>query len=486
MRVLITNMTLKSRSGTETMTRDLALGLLAAGDQPVVYSPALGDIAHEIAGAGIEVVDHLDRLTAPPDIIHGHHYVETYQAMARFPETRAIFVIHDATAWHDAPPFAPQLLRYVAVDLNCRARLAERYLIRSRIDVICNTFDPARFPRRAGLAKEPRRALVFSDYATHSTFLRPIEEACAALKIPVDVIGSRAGRSHPNPGEILHDYDLVFAIARCAIEAMASGAAVILCGAAGLGPLVTRNNVEELRPWNFGRRLLVNPHDPKLIGAEIKKYNAADALSVCDYIRVHAPVRAMIAQYQALYREVMAEPLPPRVDYSRMPSARQRRMRSGSRWRGIPAFQENASRILPPEISRRPVAGADEMSAGCIGAVLHRVKLKNASVDALSSDPPYAVFFSYHWLSMEGKTVVAEGARSRIDPVSIPGGERLYRAAVQPPPATGRHRLRVTLVQERVMWFDELKPPVMAEPRSKSHPVDQATPRLARSSATKA
>ena len=35
------------------------------------------------------------------------------------------------------------------------------------------------------------------------------------------------------------DYDLVFAKARCALEAMAVGAAVVLCDTHGLGPMVT-------------------------------------------------------------------------------------------------------------------------------------------------------------------------------------------------------------------------------------------------------
>ena len=463
MRILITNTTLKSRSGTETATRDLALGLLAAGDEPVVYTPCPGEIADEIARAGVRVVDDLNALHEKPDIIHGQHYVETYQALARFPETRAIFVIHDAAAWHDIPPLAPQILRHVAVDLNCRARLEERYLIRGGVRTICNAFDPARFPRRKALPKKPGRILVFSDHATHSTFLGPIEEAGALLKIPVDVIGSRAGKSHPNPGEILHRYDLVFAIARCAIEAMASGAAVILCGTTGLGPLVTRANMEALRPWNFGKRLLANPHDKALMVAEIKKFDPAEALAVSDYIREHAALPVMIAQYQALYREVLAEPLPPQVDLFahalRVNAQHAQRFELAS----MAAFQQNCSRLLPVEISSDLSLGIVKCPHIASGPFTVEVRLKNGSLDALSSEPPFPVFLSYHWLSPEGKVTVVEGVRTHFRPVSGPGTERNYRVAVQPPPQTGKHRLRVTLVQEFVIWFDELKPPAMAE-----------------------
>src|SRR5437870_4081723 len=48
LRVLITNITLATRTGTETYVRDLALGLARRGHHPVVYSTDLGDIAREI------------------------------------------------------------------------------------------------------------------------------------------------------------------------------------------------------------------------------------------------------------------------------------------------------------------------------------------------------------------------------------------------------------------------------------------------------
>ncbi|MGC2063619.1 MAG: glycosyltransferase family 4 protein [Thermodesulfovibrionales bacterium] len=123
--VLITNITLKARTGTETVVRDLSLGLREAGHYPMVYSPTLGDIACEIAAAGIPVVDNLRRVPREPDIIHGHHRFETIQALAHFSGACGIFVCHDRLSWHDAPPWYPRILRYVAVDLNCRERLSE-------------------------------------------------------------------------------------------------------------------------------------------------------------------------------------------------------------------------------------------------------------------------------------------------------------------------------------------------------------------------
>jgi hypothetical protein len=125
LKVLLTNITLATRTGTEIVIRDLALGLAARGHQPVVFSPELGGIAEEIRQRDIAVVDRLEELSAIPDIIHGQHHVETTLAMLRFLAVPAIFVCHDRLIWHDSAPKSAQIRRYVAVDRNCLERLTE-------------------------------------------------------------------------------------------------------------------------------------------------------------------------------------------------------------------------------------------------------------------------------------------------------------------------------------------------------------------------
>src|SRR5262249_58777228 len=104
LRVLITNVTLASRTGTELFVRDLAVGLLRRGHTPVVYSTDPGELAAELARAGVAVVADLDALGVPPDLIHGNHHPETVTALLRFPGVPAVFVCHDRLAWHSPPP----------------------------------------------------------------------------------------------------------------------------------------------------------------------------------------------------------------------------------------------------------------------------------------------------------------------------------------------------------------------------------------------
>jgi hypothetical protein len=308
LRVLITNIAMWSRSGTETHTRDLALGLLNCGQVPAVYSPRLGKIAQELAAAGVEVVDDLKKLAMTPDIIHGHHNVQTMTALLHFSDTPGIFVCHDRVAWHDAPPRFAAIRRYVAVDYFCRERLVEEHAIpENLVRVIGNAVDLERFRQRGPLPERPRRALLFSNYANKHTHLNVVMEACQAAGIALDVRGAGVKNVCHDPENILHEYDLVFAKARCAMEAMAAGAAVILCGSEGAGPLVTVGEFEALRRYNFGRNVLKNKVTTDILLQQIQRYRAEEAQSVSFMAREKLSVEGMIAEWLALYREVLDE-----------------------------------------------------------------------------------------------------------------------------------------------------------------------------------
>lgn len=108
LRILITNITLSSRSGTELYTRDLALKLLELGHIPMVFSPTLGKLAEALRQAGVEVVRDVAEIQLPPDAIHGHHCLETMAALLQFPGVPAVFNCRDFSAWHDSPPQFPQ------------------------------------------------------------------------------------------------------------------------------------------------------------------------------------------------------------------------------------------------------------------------------------------------------------------------------------------------------------------------------------------
>jgi hypothetical protein len=308
-RVLIATITLTARTGTAVYTRDLALALLRRGHLPIVYASQTGALAEELRHSTIPVVTDLDALAAAPDVIHGHHHLETLAALSRFPGVPALFVCHDALTWHSIPPIGPRIGAYVAVDRNCRDRMVfEHDIPEESIHVLTNAVDLRRYARRSPLPLNPGRALIFSNNAAEE-WVKPIRTACESRNIALDIGGTAAGRPIDAPESVLPQYDIVFAKARCAIEALAVGAAVIVCDARGLAGLVTTSSLAELRQLNFGARTLRRPIAATLIGAEIDRYDPADSAAVCDRIRLSADIDILVDQYIDLYDELCAQPL---------------------------------------------------------------------------------------------------------------------------------------------------------------------------------
>jgi len=300
--VLITNHALVHRAGTELYSFDLARTLRMRGHDVVVFSPKCGAFAEAIRTEGIAVVDRLDTDLAAPDVIHGHHHIPTVAALIRYPGTPAVFACHGAVPWEEAPPGHPRIMRYVAVDEPCRERLETAHLNRP-IDVLPNCVDLSRFHRRPPLPAAARHALVFSNSADRS-WTDPIAAACAARGIALDVIGIAAGRVSDRPEAILPAYDVVFAKARSALEAIAAGCAVIVCDRAGLGMMSTAGNWPALRRMNLGFRLLTRPHDAAALGAELDRYDPDDAARLTDLVRQDASLEATVDRWLTLYGEV--------------------------------------------------------------------------------------------------------------------------------------------------------------------------------------
>jgi Glycosyltransferase Family 4 len=306
--VLIANATLATFTGTETYVRDLALGLLRKGHSPIVYAPELGQIAQELRRATIPVIDDLKHAGTNPDIIHGNHNTELITALLQFANVPAVFFCHSWTDWISSPPSHPRILEYVAVDDTCRDRLVlENAIPPERVRVRLHGVDLERFKPRAPLPERPARALIFSNNASQWTHLNAVREACNRAGIQLDVVGSGVNASNANPERLLADYDVVFAKARCALEALTVGTAVVLCDAAGSGPLVTSSELDRLQRLNFGIRTLSERVDPELLAREIARYDPVDATEVSRRVRQNSDLNGVVDDAVTLYNEVIEE-----------------------------------------------------------------------------------------------------------------------------------------------------------------------------------
>lgn len=309
-RILITNNSLDERAGTELYVRDIAFRLRELGHTPVCVSFRCGAVAEELRAGGVEVGTSLAVVQGPFDVIHGHHRLETSLAAMAFPRVPALSFCHGPKAWEESPAVLPNVLHYVAVDEACRARLLQEGVPEHKISLRLNFADTRRFLSRAPLPATPRKALVFSNRASDQTHLPVIQAACQAAGISVDVAGHDSGRLAEHPEELLPRYDLVFAKARAAIEAMAVGCAVIQCDFFGAGRLVTSERFDAIRPLNFGYLSMKEPLTAEHLLSQIRAYDAADAAAVSARIRAEASLDGAMPGLLALYEQVRAMPVP--------------------------------------------------------------------------------------------------------------------------------------------------------------------------------
>jgi glycosyltransferase involved in cell wall biosynthesis len=226
--------------------------------------------------------------------------------MARHLSAPTIFVCHDHLVWHGRITPHPQIQRYAGVSLLCERALLDAGAPPDRTILLPNFVDTNRFASRDDLPEAPRRALLFSNYASPGGYIDAIQAACSARGLTLDIVGEGFGRLTSTPELALPNYDVVFAKGRAAIEALAVGCAVILCDFPGLGPLVTSGEFDRLRPMNFGWEALDRPHDAALIEAELERYDASDAAKVRDRIRQEASLEAYVVGLEQLYGDIMS------------------------------------------------------------------------------------------------------------------------------------------------------------------------------------
>lgn len=316
LKVLITNHNFAQRAGTQLYIRDLALELQKMGHLPFIYSPVVGEVAQELRKATIPIVSDLAMLSIQPDIIHGHHHLETLSALLHFPKTPALFICHGWYCWQESPPKFPRILRYVAVDqLTYNRIVMESGIPKTDVRLIFNFTDLDRFKLRPSLPIRPRKALIYSNYIEkNGSCFKTVQEACQKIGVEVDLIGLTAGNAIDNPEKILINYDLVFAVGRSAIEALATGAAVVIYSGNKIGPMVTSANFDQLQKMNFGLQALDRLASVEAILEELNHYNPTDMKKIHHALSLSSNKDAAVKALVDLYREIIEIPYEPNIE----------------------------------------------------------------------------------------------------------------------------------------------------------------------------
>jgi len=306
--ILFTNNTLKYRAGSELWVRDVCRTLIGRGHRPVAFSLVLGEIAEELRVSTVPVVSNLDKAGFTPDVIHGHHHIETLIAALHYPGVPIVHFCHGFLPWEERPLHHPSIARYVAVDSACFDRLTvEEGIAPERIERLPNFVDLQRFAHRGTLPPRPRRALVLSNQVEPGGYIEMIREACQLSGIELEVAGARWGRVVERPEELMAGVDLVFAKAKTALEAMAVGCAVVLADIFGAGPLVTMRDFDEMRSCNFGIRLLREPHSVDWYRFQIAAYDPAEAGDISLRVRQDAALDKAVDHLLEIYERAIAD-----------------------------------------------------------------------------------------------------------------------------------------------------------------------------------
>jgi len=283
--ILITCPRVSERTGLEVYVTDIARELVNRNWKVTIYAPTLGPHAHNMSSTGIIFASRIEDIEKP-DLIHGNFYFETILACLRFPSAPLVYQCHSATIWQALPPKIPNLSKILSVSAACTEVLVNNAGF--SLDQISRTFnfvDTTIYQPRESLPQRPAKALIFSNYADETNYVPAVRTACERFGIMLDVVGMASGSPCTNPEQILRSYDIVFARGRAAIEAMAVGCAVILCDHEGVGPMVVPENIASLKNWNFGFRVLTQPHDPAYLQQQIELYDRSKAKAVQDYVR---------------------------------------------------------------------------------------------------------------------------------------------------------------------------------------------------------
>jgi hypothetical protein len=310
MRVLITQRELIHRRGSEMFTVELAKALRGRGYEVVVFCPRVGELAQIIYPCGAEVKTRLADVPWVPDIVHGQHHLQTMAALSYFTLAPAIYYCHGWIPWVEQVPLHPRIRHYVMMcEWLVSPTAAALGIPKSQITVVPNFINAKRFSEVRRPPDRPTRALLFGKGGFSVDELTRLEQACSEAGMSLDKIGYPYKNPQERPEAFLQDYDLVFAIGRCAIEAIACGCAVIPIVPKLAGELVTPENYDAWAFSNFspvyGNSAVQSQSE--WLKKELSKYSPDSILRVTARLRSERDASSSIDKLAKVYTSALDE-----------------------------------------------------------------------------------------------------------------------------------------------------------------------------------
>ncbi|MCB1498070.1 MAG: glycosyltransferase [Bauldia sp.] len=304
MQVLITNDRLDQRVAANLFVRDLARALQERGHFVFGYGSDPRQQRRLLDIDPIPVVADLGKLSVRPDILHARHHLDAMSALVARPDLPAVFQC-DASARLGPLPRHPRIFRYVASTPGLAAWLEEAGIPRDRVALVPPGIDLRRFARARDIPDRPTRAAFYGDRChPDSPMVAAAAAAMAGFGIALDLVGRDFGRIFDEPEQRLHDYDIVFASGRNAVEALACGCCVVIADATTCGEMVTTGTFEHVRAAGYAP-VATEPPDTESVRTRVECYSSTDARRVAEEVRRCSDFRDFAARIEAIYREAM-------------------------------------------------------------------------------------------------------------------------------------------------------------------------------------
>lgn len=305
MKILFTNDALVSRGGSESYLETAAHALRGLGHDVLVYSPTCGAFADQLRAAGFPTTDDVGELPDDVDVLHGQHLTATARLRERFPELPLVFASHSWFVPIENPIPELRAGAFLAFNdlterrLRASASAAGIPVHRLRQPIGISFADGARIP----IGDRPQRVLAVS--RRMNQVARDLERACSERGLAFDVVGRR--RESDDPRREMLEADIVVAMGRTALEAMALGRAVLVLDESVVGGWITPESYERLEADGFtglAGGLLTGD-----VGALLDGYSS-DWGTTARRLAVHRHAAQLhAAELVEIYRSVAAAPV---------------------------------------------------------------------------------------------------------------------------------------------------------------------------------
>jgi hypothetical protein len=305
-RILMTNIRLDGRSGTEIVVKETAIGLTQRGHRVAVYAPSkLGSLAQELIGAGVIVTSQIETLQGfAPDLLQGNHTAPFLTARSLFPTCPALWFCHDAISWHDDPPVLPDTAVYVATSPATQARLLSAPGIpENRVVILGNATEVQPV---AGPAPETiRNVLIVAKYNT--TFAKTVLAACKEMGLKAEIVGGGTGQVVSDLAERMGKSDLVVTSGKAAMEALVLNRPVLCADERGMAGLITQDVAPVWLARNLGGMILHHKVRKGAVIAEIALYDPADFARMRAEILPRLSLERYLDDLESLHARALAQ-----------------------------------------------------------------------------------------------------------------------------------------------------------------------------------